>query len=274
MKTKKTMSDKKAVKSTKKSYKKKAAKTDALEPIHRNSKSIEDSYAKDKKEIDTAIKALKRDRLKAYIALGDKRKTILDLKKQKLDELEKNLTRHTKYLKTQIAGLRRKKIVEKGHFDRLYLMNEGLNKIEAQIKDIIVSRKILLEKEKELLKNTRKFFIENKMELSYHGLKRINKINEVLRKKTTILMDTAHLMSDDISLLFTDKKILEKMADNQLDKVYKINKQLKKLAEEHRALLKKMQALKAEDFEFEQMRNDFINKRESYLRELKGLGSE
>ncbi len=245
------------------------AKTKKL--VAESSKAIECSYADEKKKIDSAIQELEKERLTSYIALVNKRKSIVNFRKQKLNELEQNLTKHSQNVKNHIGQLKRKKVAEKSHFDRLYLLNEHLKKIEAQVKDVVVSRKVLLNKEKGLLIDSKKFFLDNKDELRYHGLDKTKKINEVLDRKTRILAETSHLLDNDLVSIFADKRVLEGITDAQLNKVYRTNLKLKELAKEHRTLLKKRQELKTEDFEFEQMLNEINNKRNALVVELQKI---
>ena len=94
-------------KSVKKSTKKK--KVVVRKPIVESSRAIEESYVQEKDKIDRAIRRLERERLVAYIGLIDKRKSIVNLKKEKLNELERNLAKHIQSLKSQISRLKKKK---------------------------------------------------------------------------------------------------------------------------------------------------------------------
>jgi hypothetical protein len=243
-------------------------------PVAETSKRIEESYAAEKRKIDNAVLELEKERLKSYIDLSNKRVAMLILKRKKLDELGKDLAKHTVYLKNQIRIQGAKKEEEKGRFDRLYTLNEHLKQIESQVKDVAVSRKVLLQREKDLLSGTKKFFDENKEDIQRHGLTKFKKVEGVLDKKSRILAETAHLMDEDLNSIFLDKRLLEKITDKQLDSVYQTNLKLKNLTEEYRKILREKQELKTEEFEFIQMLKDVKKKRDALIGELKALSNK
>jgi len=239
--------------------------------IEQSSKAIELAYEREKKRINDSLLQMDKDRLINHITLMDKRRLIVQFKKDKLNELEKSLAKHIFRIKHQIDRLKRRKIDEKNHFDRLYVLNEHLKQVENQSKDIAVSRKTLFGKEKQLLSELKSFFKDNQKELRYHGLKKVKKIKGVVDKKTKILIETLHLINDDLGTTYKDKQIIERITDNQLNKVYMINKKLKRLAEEHRKLLIRRQELKTEEIEFMQTVDEITEKRKGLIKELRTL---
>ncbi|MFC1768798.1 hypothetical protein ACFLZX_03470 [Nanoarchaeota archaeon] len=241
-------------------------KKNVLKPIILSSKAIEVSYSDEKKKIDRDLEYMERDRLKGYLELMNKRGNMVKLKLSRLIELENHLNKHASQLRNNIENLKKKKVKEKMHFDQEYQLNEHLKRIETQIQDITGSRKTLLQKEARLLKEVKEFFKANKKDIEKKGLK---KINTVLEKKTKILEESYHLINQDINTILKDKKELEKITDKQLDKIYKINKQIINLKEVYRTLLKKRQQLKLEDFEFKQMLADIKIKKKNLEDELK-----
>lgn len=270
-------SKKKKTKTAAKKSKKSSTKTPKVKKISKkdiieSSKAIESMYEEERKRIDDSVISLEKDRLKSYIELIEKRKGLLNLKKKKLDNLEKNLTKHVRDIEKDISKTEKDKLNEKSHFDRLYHLNEHLKNIEIQMRDIAESRKTLLSKEKELLKSTKKFFDDNKKQISEFGFsKKVNNISGILDKKTKVLAETSHLLNKDIRNVFKDKKILENITDNQLEKVNNINTKLKKLADEHSMILKKIQRTKTEGFEFAQEFRDLEQKKKSLMDELRKI---
>lgn len=264
---------------SKKSSKKKSSKIKRIKTkksqkhVLESSKAIENLYEQERQRIDDSVKALERDRLNSYIILIDKRKGLLNLKRKKLDELEKNLVKHMKEVDKEIVKLKRQKNKEKAHFDRMYHLNEHLKNMEIQVRDIAVSRKTLIAKEKQLLDATKQFFKTNKKDLKEYGYDdRVNKIKGIIDMKTKILSETIHLLDEDIRTIFSDKRVLESATDAQLKKVNKINQKLQGLNTEHSNLLKKIQSTQTEGFDFDQEFRILEEKRDALAKELKKLG--
>ncbi|MCH8872919.1 hypothetical protein IH824_09145 [candidate division KSB1 bacterium] len=235
------------------------------------SKDIEGIYKSEKLKIDNALGKLEKERLKGYIELIDKRKKEILFRKGKFDELKNNIIKNATNVKRQINKLKNQKIKEKFHFDKLYKLNEHLKSMEEQVKDIDVSRKTLITKEKVLLDEIKDFFTQNKEEIEYHGLKTVAQIETVLDKKTRILAEASHALGEDRSALFADKRLLESITDKQLRLIYKINNRLKELNTSHIKLLKEKQELKTEEFEFRQMLDKINEEKTDLITQLKNI---
>ena len=117
----------------KRTARRKTSKKSSPKIVKESSKAIESSYGLEKRKIDSAIRMLEKERLQSYIVLMGKRQTIVGVKKQKLNELERSINQHARSVKSEITQLKKKKVSEKVHFDHLYVLNEHLKKIESQV---------------------------------------------------------------------------------------------------------------------------------------------
>lgn len=263
---------KKTTKVSKKAPVKKApARKAPKRTVKHSSEAIELSYAEEKKKIDRSLDDLERERLRGHIELLNKRKAIVQIKKQKLEELERSISSHANAVKSQISRLKKNKTGEKGEFDHLFTLNEHLKRMESQVRDVTISRRATLKKENELLREIKIFFKKNRHSLERYGSKNITHINQVLDKKTRILADAAHILNEDVHELGKDKSILEKLTDAQLNKVYALNEKLKKLEDEAKSLHVKKQTLRSEDFDYDHAIDEIERKKGDLKDELADL---
>ncbi len=231
-------------KTTKKTSKKIVTKTNnkikkISEPALDSYKEIEKLYSNEKNKIDSALTQLEKARLKSYIDLTIKRKTVIEGKKNQLEKLENKIKGHIGLIRKKITISRNKKDLQNQILDKFNYLKEHLKNMELQEKKIISSRKELLNKEKSLLIDINSFFKENETLLNKSDKNKTRKISQIVNHKAKLISDAVHLANEDISILFQDKNIIDNISKGQIKKLEKFKTNLNKLYDKRHEILNK-----------------------------------
>ncbi|MFW9930558.1 MAG: hypothetical protein ACFFD1_14310 [Candidatus Thorarchaeota archaeon] len=246
----------------------------SVKKIKLSSTEIEKLYREEKKKIYQSSIMLEEERVKAYLRMLDKRKSLLSKKIKSLGMTENSLKKQADEVLKNVANLKNIKLKEKKHLNALSQLNKKIRNIDQQTKNVIVSRREMLNNEKRLFRNSLDYLRRNVSELEYQGMRSVRKIDELLNQKKEMLENTADTLTKDMNNLFKGKNILKEMSISQLKAISKINQKLDDSARKQAQLLKVLEKVKKQDLSQRRSLNYIDNKRRKFLLKLQEIKSK
>jgi hypothetical protein len=214
-------------------------------------KEVVDYYKTEGEKVKKAMKSFKVEQAQGYLGLGKRNLMKVLSQKNKLGTIAHDLEEHKSVLSNKITDLKSQK--ERGEIHKRHI-EKFVNKmrlLETESKKILDTREKLIYREVEMIAEMKKMAKLAQRNLDLTDIATANELAKFEESKEAVLVRAKELLSEEMSKLFADGSLLDRLDEKAVKKIGELNNHLAQIHGAKKETIEKRNVLEISEKETE-----------------------